>query len=121
MSDGFAYDAAAGWTITETGQIARAASIVDKARRLLRPLFGPVRGETWRGNVAWPRGVDSLDVIIADRIRYLLTPMLTAGELSSVEIEVVDHPTQPKRKAAALILYDTNKKPHRLTEPVRIP
>lgn len=117
MNQGLAFamnrkDGKAGWRVTSTGQIARAETIVDKVRRRLRPFWYPLTP---------PRNVDAIDVIVADRFRLLLDPMLRSGELTDLKVAVGAHPSNSKRRKIEAVIFDADQHPHQLTEFVRIP
>ncbi len=61
-----------GWALDALGQIRRAASAADVMRRILRPFFGAVVGEPWRGNTrrdVLKKVVDAAPVICAEITR----------------------------------------------------
>lgn len=119
MNYGLAY-VDGGWTKTANGRIRRATSIVDKAARLLAPLWGAVWSEPERGNAPWPRGVDALDVIIEDRIRFLWAPMMRRGEMKDLTIVVGDDPNNAKRRRALCRFTDGENRVHELPVFVRV-
>lgn len=121
---GFASEPGRALILDAHGQLKFAASPADKMRRLLSPLWGPVWCEAWRGNAPWPRGVDALDVIIADRIVHLLSPMVDSGEISDVTVRVLGAEPAPdgsKRRRAAVGCKDEQRRTQELSVFVRIP
>ncbi len=119
MSYSFAY-VNGGWGLTGHGQIQRATSVVDKVRRVLRPLWGAVWSAPDRGNAPTPKGlVDSLGVMIADRVFFLLEPLLRRGEISNLTVDVAET-SDAKRRRVQITFLDENKKPHSLSEFVRV-
>ncbi|MDP8224501.1 MAG: hypothetical protein P9L99_14165 [Candidatus Lernaella stagnicola] len=119
MTYGFAYFGA-GWRVSPAGQIQRATSIVDKARRLLRPLWGPVWSDPERGDPPRPpKSVDAIDVIVGDRAFELLLPMVRRGEISGLDVQVLET-TNRKRRHVKIFFLDEHKKPHVLSEFVRL-
>jgi hypothetical protein len=123
MSDqnfGFAY-IDDGWAPDAIGQIRRATSICDKMRRLLQPMWGAVRGEYYRGNARAPRAVDALSVIVADRLRLLLTPLIRTGEIDQLDIQAAANPTNPKRRRAQISFVDRDGHVQQLSGFVRVP
>lgn len=127
MNYGFAYsttgtsDGRGGWAQAANGQIQRAGSIEDKVRRLLRPLWGAVWSEPERGNARQTKAVDALNVIIADRARLVLNPLIAGSEISELSVEVVAHPTNAQRRAVRIEFRDSQRQPHKLTLFVRVP
>ncbi len=110
-----------GWAATATGQIRRATSICDKVARLLQPMWGAVRGEYYRGNARQTQAVDALAVIQTDRIRLLLEPLVRAGEISGLEVEVAAHSSSQKRRSATIRFVDTDGHVQQLSGYVRVP
>lgn len=117
-------DPGVGWALTSDGQIRRATSFADKARRLLRPLFGPVAAEPYRGAAdrAWLRKVvDAAPVICADRARLLLSPMTGAGELSELSVSAAVEATNPEYVRVVVRAVGGDGRAFELSEFARIP
>jgi hypothetical protein len=109
-----------GWALTESGQLRRATSVVDKVHRLLRPLFGAVWCEPHRGNAERPKKMlDAIDTIVADRVRLVLEPLRVSGEVLSLSV-VVTATDNAQRRQVSLSFIDGDKRPHQLTEFVQV-
>ncbi|MFA5123708.1 hypothetical protein [Zavarzinia sp.] len=114
-------DSGVGWVLTGTGQIQRAVSIADRVKRLLRPLFGAVWSEGHRGNAApLKKMVDAAPVIVADRVRLVLAPLVSAGELALTAVDAAATANNSKFMAVAIRGVDQQRRPFQLSEFVRI-
>lgn len=110
-----------GWGLDAHGRIVR-GTIVDRVRRLLRPLWGPVWCEPGRGDAPWPRQTDAIAVIVEDRIRYVLAPLVAGREIASLAVTVeTDSATPGSRARARIAFVDAMRRPHQLSEFVRLP
>lgn len=109
-----------GWALTAHGRIVR-GTIADRVRRLLRPLWGPVWCEPLRGDAPWPRQTDAIGVIVEDRIRYVLAPLVAAREIASLVVTIETDSAAPKRALARITFVDAMRRPHQLSEFVRLP
>ena len=114
-------DPGLGWELTATGQIRRAAGAAHKIARLLRPLWGPVWSEKHRGNAErLKKFVDAAPVIVADRIRLVLQPMLDSGEIADLNVTTGEVEGGGKFLRANISGVDQRKQVFQLSEFVRI-
>ena len=118
---GFAYEGG-GWAKTATGQIKRADDVRHKAARLLRPFWGPVLSEAYRGNqLAPPKMVDSIGVQAVDRIYLLLSPLTAAGEVTLTRVACQPAADRPKFIYAVIEGVDQHRRPWRLVQFIPTP
>jgi hypothetical protein len=113
-----------GWALDAQGQIVRAQNAGDKMKRLLRPFFGAVALEPYRGSpdrAMLKKRVDAAPIICQDRARLLLKPMLDAGEISNLRVVASVQATAPEFIVLAISVLDERKQPISMTEFVRIP
>lgn len=112
MNYGLAYSADRGWDLA-AGRIRRAASIRDRALRLVEPVFGRVPGEPHRGMVDPPKTrFDAFDIVAADQVKRALKPLIEERRASDLVVETVQ---QGKREAAVARFLDERKQPVELS------
>lgn len=117
-------DGTLGWALTPDGQIRRATSAADRMMRLLRPFFGAVALEPYRGapgRAVLKKRVDAAPVICQDRARLLLKPMTDAGEITGLAVTARVEPGAPEFIRLDIRALDAGKRPVTLSEFVRIP
>ncbi len=107
-----------GWAKTPAGNLKRATSIVDTVIRLTQPIFGKVWNEKHRMGTDKPGVIyDALPIVGADTMRQNLSPLIDAGRISDVEIEIEK---TGKRLFATMEFLDERKQPHRLARFARV-
>lgn len=123
MTDfGFAY-VNRGWALTPDGQLLRASTAADLCARLLRPFFGAVVGEAYRGNAqrdTLKKVGDAAPVIVADRFRLLLRPLTRDGVVRDLAVSAAVETTNPEYVRVQGTATDQDRNPVRLDEFVRI-